>query len=186
MTGSSPVVGTNKSRIILEFVEDFFFFRSRITLVEIRKAENKDISRLLDLLSEVLEIHAKLRPDLFVSGTTKYNKEQLEFMLKDENKPIYVAAIDGYVVGYAMCQIRIPDSNMYPKRIFHLDDLCVDEKYRGQGIGKALYQKVVEAAKEYGCYEITLNAWPDNEIAMKFYEKMGMKTRSIIMEHIIK
>lgn len=154
--------------------------------MEIRPATVNDINRILDLLSQVLEIHAKLRPDLFVSGTTKYSKEDLEAILKDTNKPIFVATIDNYVVGYAMCQIRIPTSNMYPVKIFHLDDLCVDEKYRHQGIGEALYHKVVETAKENDCYEITLNAWPGNESALKFYEKMGLKTRSIFLEQIIK
>ena len=154
--------------------------------MEIRSANVNDINRLLELLSQVLEVHAKLRPDLFVSGTTKYSREDLEIMLKDENKPIFVAVEDNYVVGYAMCQIRIPTSNMYPKRIFHLDDLCVDEKYRLEGIGRALYEKVVEAAKENNCYEVTLNVWPGNDAALKFYEKMGMKTRSVFMEHIMK
>ena len=154
--------------------------------MEIRKANFDDISRLLDLLSEVLEVHAKLRSDLFVSGTTKYSKEDLELMLKDENKVIYVGVINDYVVGYAMCEIRMPSSNMYPHKIFHLDDLCVDAKYRRQGFGEALYKKVVETAKENDCYEITLNAWPGNEAALKFYEKMGLKTRSIFLEQIIK
>lgn len=153
--------------------------------MEIRKARKEDIGHLLDLLSQVLEIHAKLRPDLFVSGTTKYNKEQLETMIGDKMKPIYVAAIDGDVVGYAMCQIRVPSANMYPVKIFHLDDLCVDENHRKQGIGKALYQKVLEEAKENDCYEITLNAWPGNDEALHFYEKMGLKTRSVIMEKIL-
>ena len=154
--------------------------------MEIRRAKKEDIARLLDLLSQVLEIHAKLRPDLFMSGTTKYNQEQLEEMINNDTKPIYVAIINDYVVGYAMCQIRVPTSNMYPIKVFHLDDLCVDEKYRKQGIGKALYQKVVETAKENNCYEVTLNVWPGNDTALKFYEKMGMKTRSVFMERIMK
>lgn len=152
----------------------------------IRRAKQEDIGRLLDLLSEILEIHAKLRPDLFVSGTTKYSRIQLEAMVRDDTKPIYVAEMGGYVVGYAMCQIRMPSSNMYPVKVFHLDDLCVDEGYRHQGIGEALYQKVVEEAKANDCYEITLNAWPGNEAALKFYEKMGLKTRSVFMEQIVK
>ena len=154
--------------------------------MEIRKANTNDIPRLLDLLSQVLEVHAKLRPDLFVSGTTKYSREDLEMILKDETKPTFVAIVNDYVIGYAMCQIRTSPSNMYPITVFHLDDLCVDEKYRRQGIGEALYNKVVEAAKENDCYEIALNAWPGNEAALKFYEKMGLKTRSIFLEHIIK
>lgn len=153
--------------------------------MEIRRAKLEDINRLIDLLSQVLEVHAKIRPDLFKSGTTKYNEEDLTLLIKDKSTPIYVAIIDNNVVGYAMCQIRIPTSNMYPKKIFHLDDLCVDESYRHQGIGKALYQKIVEEAKNNGCYEITLNVWPDNIEAMEFYKKIGLKTRSIVMEEIL-
>ena len=56
--------------------------------MEIRRAKKEDIARLLELLSQVLEIHAKLRPDLFMSGTTKYGKEQLDGMINDDAKPI--------------------------------------------------------------------------------------------------
>ena len=40
--------------------------------MKIRKAEEKDIPRLLALLEQVLQIHAKIRPDIFIPGTTKY------------------------------------------------------------------------------------------------------------------
>ena len=39
--------------------------------IEIRRAEEKDIKKVMDLLSQVLEIHAKIRPDIFVSGKTR-------------------------------------------------------------------------------------------------------------------
>ena len=45
--------------------------------MNIRRAEEKDSEKVLELLSEVLEIHADIRPDLFISGTTKYSKEEL-------------------------------------------------------------------------------------------------------------
>ena len=43
----------------------------------IRKAEVNDIDSILILLSQVLEIHASIRPDIFVSGSTKYSKEDI-------------------------------------------------------------------------------------------------------------
>ena len=45
--------------------------------MEIRRAELKDINRILELLTDILEMHAKMRPDIFVSGTTKYRREDL-------------------------------------------------------------------------------------------------------------
>ena len=52
--------------------------------MKIRKAEEKDIPRLLALLGQVLQIHAEIRPDIFISGTTKYTVGQLAELLKQE------------------------------------------------------------------------------------------------------
>ena len=43
--------------------------------MNIRRATDKDIADVLRLLSQVLEVHAAIRPDIFVSGTTKYSEE---------------------------------------------------------------------------------------------------------------
>ena len=152
--------------------------------MEIRRAKKDDIPRLLALLTQIRKIHADLRPDLFAVGTTKYGEEELNQMIDDDDNPIYVAMIDHYVVGYAMCQKKFV-SRVCTKKVYHLDDLCVDEKYRHQGIGEALFNFVKQEAKKDDCYEITLNSWPNNEPAIKFYEKMGMKTRSVVLEFIL-
>jgi len=153
--------------------------------MEIRRANKQDISRLLDLLSQILEIHAKIRPDLFVPGTTKYTKEQLEIKIDNDDEPIFVAVIDNLVVGYAFCQIIAPTANMRQQKIFHLDDLCVDEKYRHQHIGQLLFDFVLREAKKRNCYEITLNSWPGNSAAVEFYKKMNMTTKSVVLEYIL-
>ena len=43
----------------------------------IRKAEERDIPRIMELLGQVLQIHADIRPDIFIGETTKYTKEEL-------------------------------------------------------------------------------------------------------------
>ena len=67
----------------------------------------------------------------------------------------------------------------------YIDDLCVDEKSRGQHIGRAIYEYVLKFAKENGCYNVTLNVWACNESAMKFYEKCGLSVQKIGMEKIL-
>lgn len=154
--------------------------------MEIRRAINNDIDRLLDLLSQVLEVHAKIRPDIFKSGTRKYNREQLIEKVDDDKSPIYVATIDNYVVGYAFCKIRLPEeSNTALNKVCYIDDLCVDAKYTHQGIGESLFNYVKKEAKRLGCYEITLNAWVGNTPANEFYKKMGMKPYSVNLEYIL-
>ena len=55
----------------------------------IRKAKEKDIPRIIELLGQVLQIHADIRPDIFIPDTTKYTVEELTELLKNKEKPIY-------------------------------------------------------------------------------------------------
>ena len=156
--------------------------------MKIRKAEEKDIPRLLALLGQVLQIHAEIRPDIFISGTTKYTVGQLAELLKQEDKPIYVAVDEDDVCrGYAFCQLKEQpfSTNMVPFKSLFIDDLCVDRQARGQHIGESLFEYVKQQAKELGCYEVTLNVWAGNTPAEHFYEKMGMKTKERQMEYIL-
>ena len=83
----------------------------------IRKAKEKDIPRILELLEQVLQIHADIRPDIFIPGTTKYTIDELRELLKHKEKPIYVAVNeDDVCVGYAFCQLQEQhfSNNMVP------------------------------------------------------------------------
>ena len=154
----------------------------------IRRANEKDIPKIIDLLGQVLEIHAEIRPDIFIPGTTKYTDAELSEMLKDDLKPIYVAADENDTcVGYAFCQIREQpfSNNMIQFKSLFIDDLCVDKNTRGRHIGKKLFEHVKSEAKRLGCYEVTLNVWAGNTSAEKFYEKMGLKTKERQLEYIL-
>ena len=91
----------------------------------IRRANEKDIPKIIDLLGQVLEIHAEIRPDIFIPGTTKYTDMELSEMLKDDLKPIYVAADENDLcVGYAFCQIQDQpfSNNMVQFKSLFIDD----------------------------------------------------------------
>lgn len=156
--------------------------------MNIRRAKETDIQKIMELLGQVLEIHAAIRPDIFVSGTTKYSEDDLKEMILDDEKPIYVAADDeDNCMGYAFCQLKNPafTSTMVPHKSLYIDDLCVDEKYRGKHLGEALFEHVKREAKRLGCYEVTLCVWNGNDTAERFYEKMGMTTKERMMEIIL-
>ena len=154
----------------------------------IRKAEEKDIPRITELLEQVLQIHSDIRTDIFIPGTTKYTVDELTELLKNEKKPIYVAVNEADIcVGYAFCQLQEQpfSNNMVPFKSLFIDDLCVDQQARGQHIGESLFEYVKSEAKFMGCYEVTLNVWTGNTSAERFYEKMGMKTKERQMEYIL-
>jgi len=152
----------------------------------IRKATIEDIPRLIDLLHQVDMVHHRLRPDLFKANTTKYNEQELETLLRDETKPIFVFD-DGEVLGYAFCQItEVKDDRLLQDRkTLYIDDLCVDESARDKHIGRALFEFVRAYATSIGCYAITLNVWTGNDSAIRFYQNMGMHPQKIGMEIIL-
>ncbi|MBQ2721010.1 MAG: GNAT family N-acetyltransferase [Clostridia bacterium] len=155
--------------------------------VNVRFAESRDIPKILDLLSQVLQIHANGRPDIFKYNITKYNETELEEILEDETRPVFVAEADGEVCGYVfgILQCPIGKSVLNPIKTLYIDDFCVDENCRGAKIGTKLFEYVKTFAKEKNCYNITLNVWSFNESAMKFYESLGMKPQREYKEFIL-
>ena len=153
----------------------------------IRKANKEDVKRIMELLHQVNMVHHVLRPDLFKPHTTKYNEQELESMLDDNSKPIFVYD-DGGVSGYAFCQVSEVKNHLLLEDIktLYIDDICVDENARGKHVGKALYEYVREYAQSIGCNNITLNVSEGNDAACRFYKNMGMQVQKTTMEIILK
>ncbi len=88
----------------------------------IRRANSSDIPALIKLLKQVHEVHQKARPDLFREGTTKYSKEELELMIKDDLNPIFVYE-DSRVLGYAfrIHKQELNDSNLTDIKTLYID-----------------------------------------------------------------
>ena len=147
-------------------------------------AESRDIPGMIALLKQVGEVHRVIRPDIFRGGAQKYDEAELKELLQDRERPIFVAVEDGFVQGYCFCIHKDfrGSTVLTDRKEIYIDDLCVDEGCRGQGIAKALYEYVCGYAKDCGCAFITLNVWTGNDGAQRFYEKMGMTPRSINME----
>ena len=152
--------------------------------MNIRRANTADIDEILNLLSSVLEIHAGLRPDLFISGKTKYTGEDLSKMVNDDENPIFVGDIDGKVAGYCFCEIKNnpATNNTYAKKELYIDDLCVSEDYRGKGAAKEIFEYVKNFAVNNNFDCITLNVWAGNDRAENFYKKQGFIPRKTMME----
>ena len=153
----------------------------------IRRALEKDIPKIEDLLSQVDLVHHEGRPDIFKIGK-KYSEDELKLLLKDEQRPILVSVNEkDEVMGYCFCiyQRHIDNSVLTDIKTLYIDDLCVDETLRGKHIGKELYEAAVELARQNGCYNLTLNVWSCNPSALRFYEAQGLIPQKICMEKIL-
>lgn len=155
--------------------------------MEIRRAERRDAAQINRLLLQVETVHHRGRPDLFRENGIKYTQEELEEILLDVKRPVFVAVEGDRVLGYAFCVFKqfIDSTVMTDVKSLYIDDLCVDEELRGRHIGRVLYEAVLAFAREMDCYNVTLNVWCCNESAMKFYESCGLKPQKIGMETIL-
>ena len=154
----------------------------------IRLAQPKDIPALLGLLKQILIVHHQARPDIFKAEGGKYSEQDLEKLMMQEQTPIFVYEnAEGHILGHLFITIKEGSDNpvLQPIKTLFIEDLCVDQAARGQKIGDQLYQFALSYAKEIGCYNLTLNVWNDNEGALRFYQRKGMKPQETVMETII-
>ena len=156
-------------------------------MIEVRRAESRDIPAIMNLLVQVNMVHHNGRPDLFKGPTTKYSEAELKIIISDEETPVFVCADgDGDVLGHGFCVMQhFGGQLMEALDTLYIDDICVDEAARGRGVGRALYEHILDYARSRGCHNVTLNVWSCNPGAMAFYEKLGMKPYKVGMEQIL-
>ena len=155
--------------------------------MEIRLAREADIPQIIELLRQIGQLHHDLRPDIFRPVTLKYDHDDVLRIMQDETRPIFIAAEGDTVLGFGFCMVKSyrNHSVINDSTEFYIDDLCVDENCRSQGIGEALYRHIHAHAKAIGCRAVTLNVWNCNSRALKFYEKLGLKPQRLYMEDVL-
>ena len=82
----------------------------------------------------------------------------------------FVAELEGVIVGMALFYNRF---STWEGPSLHLEDLIVTEKFRGKGIGKALYDKVLDFALQKGIKRVEWVVLDWNEPAITFYKSTG-------------
>ncbi len=155
--------------------------------MEIRFAAAQDVKGILELLRQVGQVHYEGRPDIFRDNAQKYGASQVLALLNSSKTPVFVAVEEEKVLGYCFCKVKAyeNESVVNDHTELFIDDLCIHEDCRRQGIGTALYHEVLRYAKMRGCHNITLNVWSFNAHAMKFYESLGMKPQRLFMETLL-
>ncbi len=156
--------------------------------IQTRRAGIGDSTRIGELLTDIAALHHNGRPDMFKAGSRKYSGDEFAALLKDENRPVFVAADEnGRVVGYCFCMIVRYAAHAVFNDCFtlYIDDFCVDRECRGRGVGRILFEAVKAYAREIGVYNIDLNVWEFNQSAIRFYESVGMTTQRRRMELIL-
>ena len=132
-------------------------------MFNLRVAVKEDCPRLLDLVHE-LALFEKAPEEVTV---TLEEFEEAGFGEKPVWKT-FVAEVDGVIVGFALYYIRY---STWKGCRMYLEDLIVTENWRGKGVGKLLFDRLIVEAREMGFNGMTWQVLDWNEPAIKFYKK---------------
>ena len=146
--------------------------------MEFRFAGEADFGAVNRLARQVHELHVQWRPDLFRSVQYPIMSEEFSALLREQR--LLLAQRDGMVVAYAvftMQQFDVP--KLMPQKTLKLEEICVEEAYRRQGVAKALLQELMRLGKAAGCTDLRLTCDPHNAAGIAFYESLGMQPKVI-------
>jgi len=148
-------------------------------MLQLARPEDRESVNLL--AGQVHAMHVAWRPDIYEVTEELYSEARLLDAIRQ--RQLYVAKIDAVVVGYLLMKIRNYDwPGVVRRRVMILDELCVHESCRNQGIGRQMMADARALAKAFGCTDIQLGVYPQNDDAVAFYQKCGFTIRSIDME----
>jgi len=133
----------------------------------IRFATQNDMPRVLELIKELALFEKE--PDEVEVTVEDLQKDGFGANPKFK---CFVVEVASRIEGIALVFLRY---STWKGKVLHLEDLIVNQKMRGTGLGTALLNKVVQYAKELGVKRVSWEVLDWNESAISFYEKKGAK-----------
>ena len=144
-------------------------------------ARECDREKVNELARQVHAMHVAWRPDIYEMVEEMYPQDR--FGEEVARRQLYVAKIGGQVTGYVLLKIREYNwPGVVKRKVMVVDEIAVDDRCRNQGIGTAMMEEVRVLAKAFGCTDLQLGVYPQNDAAVAFYQKCGFTIRSIDMQ----
>jgi ribosomal protein S18 acetylase RimI-like enzyme len=144
----------------------------------IRSAREEDLPALVELLALLFAIEADFRAD------EARQRRGLTTLLADpERRAVLVAEANGAVVGMVTGQLVVSTAEGAPS--CWVEDLVVEEAWRGRGLGRALLEAIEVWARRLGATRLQLVADRDNAPALACYRRLGWRlTRLVALQRL--
>jgi ribosomal protein S18 acetylase RimI-like enzyme len=153
---------------------------SREARPQIDSATSADLAALVALLGELFRLEQDFAPD------AARQRRALELLLSEPQRAIVLVACAPQVVG--MISVQLVTSTAEGGHSAWIEDVVVDARYRGRGIGRALVTAALAWARERGATRAQLLVDTGNGGAIEFYAKLGwhamhLTPRRMFLEH---
>lgn len=139
---------------------------------KVKTASKKDVDEIVTLYNHVWKDYIGILPKPLLNDRTPNNDKILHWV---ENKKCFIVRSKEKLVGVVRCSLE------YGTCL--LDRMAVDEKFRKQGIGIALTERVIEYAKENNASKVWLDTSPRLKEAESLYKKLGFKECGYLKKH---
>jgi len=131
--------------------------------ISIEKAQTEDLEGMLGLIQELAEYEKA--PEAVIVNLPQFRQYFEEGLFR-----ALVARIDGHLAGMALYYFAY---SSWKGKILYLDDLVITEKERRRGLGKMLFDELIQISARTGCRQMRWHVLDWNEPAIHFYKKYG-------------
>lgn len=102
-----------------------------------------------------------------------YNIKQLEKELSNISSQFFFVYFHNEIAGYVKVNINDAQTEEMGNESLEIERIYIKKKFQKHGLGKFLFNKAVEIAKELNKKKVWLGVWEENQNALAFYKKMG-------------
>ncbi|MEM3823997.1 MAG: GNAT family N-acetyltransferase [Candidatus Bathyarchaeia archaeon] len=143
------------------------------TKVRIRRAKEEDLQEVVRLAMELGRDESVRDSMISASPSGFQNPEWILKNIKGGNAAVFVAELDGRIVGYSLGWISQPWA--YKGKRGYICDCFVEKSYRGKGIGRMLVNQILEWFISNGVECVEADVYSDNIRSLKLFKSLGFK-----------
>ncbi|MEC3607405.1 GNAT family N-acetyltransferase [Bacillus glycinifermentans] len=144
--------------------------------INIKKCTLEDLRKLQEISYETFNEtfkHQNSPENMNAYLERAFNLSQLESELSNRSSQFFFVYFHNKVAGYLKVNINDAQSEEMGDESLEIERIYIKNNFQKHGLGKYLFNKAVEIAKERNKKKVWLGVWEKNENAIAFYKKMG-------------